>query len=136
MSHFRRMIKSGESVVRKDGEFCSGDTGGKDAGAAKLAADRSLRRAASLQNIADRHAQRGRTCTTGIANRLAATSAWIKAGAGAPRRRQRAQYRRGHYRAAAGRRSGHDDKDDVVAKHLKAARDSAGQAAELTKCMG
>jgi hypothetical protein len=134
MSHFTRMIKSGEVVVRKDGSFFSGDTGGKDAGASD-AAPQSVGPTISshLQNMADRHENEG-----DIHSQVASHLQNLGLDKRAQEHRAVANEHKtaaAHYRAASG--AAQDTSNgDVVAKHLKAARDSAGQAAELTKCMG
>jgi len=134
MSHFTRMIKSGEVVVRKAGSFYSGDTGGKDAGAAD-AVPQSVGPSVSshLQNIADRHQNEG-----DIHGEVAAHLDNLGLGKRAQEHRAVANEHKtaaAHYRAASG--AAQDTSNDAaVAKHLKAARDSAGQASELTKCMG
>ena len=134
MSHFTRMIKSGEVVVRKNGSFFSGDTGGKDAGAANAAPQAVNPTVSShLQNIADRHENEG-----DIHSQVASHLQNLGLDKRAQEHRAVANEHKAaaaHYRAA-GNAAQDTTNGDVVAKHLKSARDSAGQAVELTKCMG
>ena len=127
--------KSDEERIRKDGEFWSGDAGGKDAGAAKsvapqIAATPSV--SAHLQNIADRHETEGGLHDQ-ISRNLDNVGMIKRAG---EHRTIAAEHNlaAGHYRAAAGAAENTSD-NEGLARHLKAARDSAGHAAELTKCM-
>jgi hypothetical protein len=134
MSHFTRMIKSGEVVVRKNGSFFSGDTGGKDAGAANAAPQAVNPTVSShLQNIADRHENEG-----DIHSQVASHLQNLGLDKRAQEHRAVANEHKAaaaHYRAA-GNAAQDESNDAAVGKHLKAARDSAGQAGELMKCMG
>jgi hypothetical protein len=127
--------KSDDERIRKDGEFWSGDAGGKDAGAAKsvapqIAATPSV--SAHLQNIVDRHETEGGLHDQ-ISRNLDNVGMIKRAG---EHRTIAAEHNlaAGHYRAAAGAAENTSD-NEGLARHLKAARDSAGHAAELTKCM-
>jgi hypothetical protein len=127
--------KSDDERIRKDSGFWSGDAGGKDAGAAKAAAPQiavTPSVPAHLQNIADRHEREGGLHDQ-ISRNLDNVGMIKRAG---EHRTIAAEHSlaAGHYRAAAG--AAEDTFEDTgVARHLKAARDSAAHAAELTKCM-
>ena len=128
--------KSDDERIRKDGGFWSGDAGGKDAGAAKAVAPQVAAPGPSvpahLQNIADRHETEASQHDQ-ISRNLDNIGMVKRAG---EHRTIAAEHNlaAGHYRAAAGAAENTSD-NEGLARHLKAARDSAGHAAELTKCM-
>jgi hypothetical protein len=130
MSHYTRMVKSGESVVRKGGWFSSGDTGAKDAGASQANSVQPSM-TSHLHSIADRH-----STESGMHSDVAEKLGWMGMDKQSAAHRSVADEHSmaaGHYRAAAHAAS--DDRSDDVASHLKSARASAASAESKTKAM-
>jgi len=131
MSHFSRMIKSGEVALRKDGTFYSGDTGGADAGASNQ--NFAMPSApAHMHMIADHH-QNESELHSGIASRLQQVG-MDKSAANHRAVANEHAAAASHYRAAGDAAQDTSAKDDV-AKHLKAARGCAQCAQDKTATM-
>ena len=125
MSHYTRMQKTGESVVRKGGYFASGDTGGKDAGASAANPQFQPSTTGHLRNVADRHDTEG-SLHQDVSEKLS----WMGMDKHATAHKAIANEHSlaaGHYRAAADASTDTGRPDDV-AGHLKQARAAAASA--------